>query len=170
MWKTYAQNLWKSEHPKKRGSAIKLYLHTPGEMPDLFNVMSSFVHANPKVETFWDIKPLVTNSTNDFNDMAFEKRNCRLSNDDYAFVNCFMETEIREAVKECGCNMWYTGKGNNSCDLVGGFCFRGTKLLAFAYYTWLKIIFSLFVAELSVWTFSQKNAEIWLFALKLFIF
>ena len=121
-------NLKNIPHDKREPLFVDLYLHEPGSYPDLFKVKTFPISILPDEEVI-KVGISMTNrkSTESFEAMSMEKRNCILSSDQkkYNRVNCVVDTIHKIAAERCGCIPRNMGSQLLPiCDLYGAICFR----------------------------------------------
>ena len=108
--------------PHDQPSTLKLFVHQPGTIPDVLNLVSGFEEIRENSWTNIGISINSYETTDNFNDMSFQKRKCTL--DQSNRTQCLVNLVHHYAIQTCNCSPFPSSNGSLVCDLKGSYCFR----------------------------------------------
>ena len=108
--------------PKDEPSTLKLFVHQPGSIPDVLNLVSGLEEIRENSWTNIGISINSYETTENFNGMSFRKRKCTLDHSNR--TECLVNLVHNYAIKTCNCSPFPSSNGQSVCDLDGSYCFR----------------------------------------------
>ncbi len=105
--------------------------HEPGVTSDINLLHESHIEVPAGQAITISLKPTVYTTSDDFNSMSEEKRNCQLSNENehYHQANCVFELKKAMAIEKCNCTPWDLltlgqRKSTDVCEHFGLACYQ----------------------------------------------
>ena len=103
---------------------ITIILHEPGLDPDVRNINGKNFKVNPGSIVNLRVSTTILDTTQDFDSMNFEKRNCT-SDRRHGEINCINEKIAESAISKCNCVPWYSNDSvAKVCNTVDTICFK----------------------------------------------
>ena len=116
--------------PQIEKPTLKMFVHEPGTSPDVYSIESSYEEINDFPLTTKVGIRLVDQelSTENFDEMSFEKRNCLLKGEkeNYTRIDCLVNLIHEFATKQCNCKprLLKLSLDYPFCNMNGSKCFR----------------------------------------------